>query len=153
MKFFKFVNFFRFLFLFLLLFISNLCLGGSIIPQPAFHHHHPGTNFARFAPGPIAVGPAAPPNHPHPYLPPPSFIYWPYPSPPVSPTNYYPAMAPHAAIPPPPPQQPQQQMVKNNQIFFDKYKDVIDFLVTARVRCTATNGSSYSDGRPTNGGH
>lgn len=42
---------------------------------------------------------------------PPVAIYWPYPSPPVSPTNYY-----ARTIPPPtalPPQQPQQQMVRD----------------------------------------
>jgi hypothetical protein len=50
---------------------------------------------------------AAAPLGPRQFLPPPIF-YWPYPSPPVSPTNYYPTMPPPGALPP---QQPQQAMM------------------------------------------
>lgn len=81
----------------------RLCLGGNIIPTP----FHPGPNFPGYAPVQIAAAPMGPRQ----FLPPPipQIFYWPYPSPPVSPTNYYPTMPP-----PPgalPPQQPQQQMV------------------------------------------
>lgn len=76
------------------------CLGGNIIPT-AFH---PGANFPGYAP----VQLAAPALGPRQFFPPPIF-YWPYPSPPVSPTSYYaPTMPPPAALPP---QQPQQPMV------------------------------------------
>lgn len=73
--------------------------GGNMIP-PAFH---PGPNFPAFAPVQIAATPLGPRQFlPH------QIIYWPYPSPPVSPTNYYPTMPPPAALPP---QQPQQPMI------------------------------------------
>ncbi|XP_049817658.1 RNA-binding protein fusilli isoform X2 [Aethina tumida] len=77
--------------------------GGNIIPTP----FHPGPNFPGYAPVQIAAAPMGPRQ----FLPPPipQIFYWPYPSPPVSPTNYYPTMPP-----PPgalPPQQPQQQMI------------------------------------------
>lgn len=65
---------------------------------------HPGANFPGFAPVPLA----APALGPRQFFPPPIF-YWPYPSPPVSPTSYYaPTMPPPGALPP---QQPQQAMV------------------------------------------
>ncbi|KAJ8925573.1 hypothetical protein NQ315_009413 [Exocentrus adspersus] len=75
--------------------------GGNILPTPSFH---PGPNFSGFAPVQLAAAPIGPPRQ---FLPPPIF-YWPYPSPPVSPTNYYPTMPPPGALPP---QQPQQQMI------------------------------------------
>lgn len=73
--------------------------GGSIIPA-AFHA---GPNFAGYAPVQLTTGPLTPGQF---Y---PQLIYWPYPSPPVSPTNYYARTisAPSAL----PPQQAQQQMV------------------------------------------
>ncbi|XP_063908037.1 RNA-binding protein fusilli isoform X2 [Zophobas morio] len=73
--------------------------GGNIIPT-AFH---PGPNFPGYGPVQIAAAPLGPRQ----FLPPPIF-YWPYPSPPVSPTNYYPTMPPPGALPP---QQPQQAMM------------------------------------------
>lgn len=64
--------------------------GGSMLP-PTFLP--PGTAaFSAYGPMHIATAPPLGPRH---YFPPP-VIYWPYPSPPVSPTSYY---AP--AIPPP----------------------------------------------------
>ncbi|KAK5647185.1 hypothetical protein RI129_002077 [Pyrocoelia pectoralis] len=73
--------------------------GGNIIPT-AFH---PGANFPGYAPVQIA----APALGPRQFFPPPIF-YWPYPSPPVSPTSYYaPTMPPPAGLP----QQPQQPML------------------------------------------
>ncbi|XP_018574554.1 RNA-binding protein fusilli isoform X2 [Anoplophora glabripennis] len=75
--------------------------GGNILPTPPFH---PGPNFSGYAPVQLAAAPIGPPRQ---FLPPPIF-YWPYPSPPVSPTNYYPTMPPPGALPP---QQPQQQMI------------------------------------------
>ncbi|XP_044746833.1 RNA-binding protein fusilli [Coccinella septempunctata] len=73
--------------------------GGNMIPT-AFH---PGPNFPGYAPVQIAATPLGPRQFvPH------QIIYWPYPSPPVSPTNYYPTMPPPSAMPP---QQPQQAMI------------------------------------------
>ncbi|KAL3287701.1 hypothetical protein HHI36_002165 [Cryptolaemus montrouzieri] len=71
--------------------------GGNIIPT-AFH---PGPNFPGYAPVQIAATPLGPRQFlPH------QIFYWPYPSPPVSPTNYYPTMPPPGALPPQQPQQP-----------------------------------------------
>lgn len=71
-----------------------MCLGGSIL-TPTFHGYAP-VQLTTSAMGPGQFYPPV--------------IYWPYPSPPVSPTNYY-----ARTLPPPPsalpPQQPQQQMV------------------------------------------
>lgn len=80
-----------------------LDIGGNIIPAT----FHPGANFAGFAT--IQLPP--PTVGPRPFYPAPIF-YWPYPSPPVSPTSYFaPTMPPppHGALPPP--QQPQQALV------------------------------------------
>ncbi|CAH0550286.1 unnamed protein product [Brassicogethes aeneus] len=75
--------------------------GGNIIPTP----FHPGANFPGY--GPVQI--AATPMGPRQFLPPPmpQIIYWPYPSPPVSPTNYYPTMPPPGALQ----QQQPQQMI------------------------------------------
>lgn len=82
-----------------------------MLPPP----YHPGAaSFSAYGPVQIA---AAPPMGPRQFYPPPIF-YWPYPSPPVSPTSYY---AP--ALPPPPgalpaaaAAQPQQAMVSTNYL-------------------------------------
>ncbi|XP_017773605.1 PREDICTED: RNA-binding protein fusilli isoform X2 [Nicrophorus vespilloides] len=75
--------------------------GGNIIPTG----FHPGANFPGYAPVQIAAAPMGARQ----FFPPPIF-YWPYPSPPVSPTSYYaPSMPPPGAMPPQP--QLQQQML------------------------------------------
>ncbi|XP_065168952.1 RNA-binding protein fusilli isoform X3 [Atheta coriaria] len=78
---------------------------GNIIPTA----YHPGANFPGYAP----VQLAAPPMGARQFYPPPQIFYWPYPSPPVSPTSYYaPTMPPPpGAMPAPPPQQQQQQQL------------------------------------------
>lgn len=64
----------------------------------------------------------APALGPRQFFPPPIF-YWPYPSPPVSPTSYYaPTMPPPGALPP---QQPQQAMVSDGIELFKKLKKEI----------------------------
>ncbi|KAF5279685.1 hypothetical protein FQA39_LY18243 [Lamprigera yunnana] len=76
---------------------------GNIIPTA----YHPGANFPGYAPVQIA----APALGPRQFFPPPIF-YWPYPSPPVSPTSYYsPTMPPPAALPP---QQSQQSIMSSD---------------------------------------
>ncbi|XP_072389212.1 RNA-binding protein fusilli isoform X3 [Diabrotica undecimpunctata] len=73
--------------------------GGNILPT-AFHH------APNFQPYP-QVQLAAAAIDPRQFMPP-QIFYWPYPSPPVSPTNYYPTIPPPGALPP---QQAQQQMM------------------------------------------
>ncbi|XP_067005775.1 RNA-binding protein fusilli isoform X2 [Anabrus simplex] len=81
--------------------------GGTIMPPPPFG---PATAFAPFAPAPAQLIPTATLTHGAPPLTPrhtfhaayPPIFYWPYPSPPVSPTSYY-----GGPLPPlPPVQQP-----------------------------------------------
>lgn len=74
-------------------------LGGNILPPP----FHPAPNFPAYAPVPLAAATI----DPRPFLAP-QIFYWPYPSPPVSPTSYYPTIPPPGALQP---QQPQQPMV------------------------------------------
>ncbi|XP_018320857.1 RNA-binding protein fusilli isoform X2 [Agrilus planipennis] len=71
--------------------------GGNIIPTV----FPPGTTFPGFAQLQLTPsGPTIAPRQIYP-PPPPSILYWSYPSPPVSPTNYFgPTMPPPGALPP-----------------------------------------------------
>ncbi|CAG2055762.1 unnamed protein product [Timema podura] len=82
-------------------------LGGTLMPPPPFG---PAATFAQFGHTPTQLIPAAPPlaaRHTFPVAYPPIF-YWPYPSPPVSPTSYYGGPMPAALGPPQGPMQPPQ---------------------------------------------
>lgn len=87
--------------LFVLMFVI-FYVGGNILPTP----FHPGPNFPGYAPVPLAAATI----DPRPFLAP-QIFYWPYPSPPVSPTSYYPTIPPPGALPP---QQPQQSLVSRH---------------------------------------
>nr|CAD7431876.1 unnamed protein product [Timema monikensis] len=81
--------------------------GGTLMPPPPFG---PAATFAQFGHTPTQLIPAAPPmaaRHTFPVAYPPIF-YWPYPSPPVSPTSYYGGPMPAALGPPQGPMQPPQ---------------------------------------------
>ncbi|XP_056638862.1 RNA-binding protein fusilli isoform X2 [Diorhabda carinulata] len=73
--------------------------GGNILSTP----FHPAPSFPGYSPVPLAAAALDPRQ-----FMPPQIFYWPYPSPPVSPTNYYPTIPPPGALPP---QQPQQQII------------------------------------------
>nr|XP_023014348.1 RNA-binding protein fusilli-like isoform X1 [Leptinotarsa decemlineata] len=75
--------------------------GGNILPTP----FHPGPNFPGYAPLQLAAT-IDPRQFMHPQI-----FYWPYPSPPVSPTNYYPTIPPPGALSP---QQIQQQLLPHD---------------------------------------
>jgi len=60
------------------------------------HHHHPGSAAAALA-AVAALGASFPTSFSAP--PPPHLVYWPYPSPPISPNNYYNTMAPNGGPP------------------------------------------------------
>ncbi|KAG5876463.1 hypothetical protein JTB14_000636 [Gonioctena quinquepunctata] len=81
---------------------SLLSPGGNILPTP----FHPAPNFPGYAPLQLAAATIDPRQFMHPQI-----FYWPYPSPPVSPTNYYPTIPPPGALPP---QQPQQPMIPHD---------------------------------------
>nr|CAD7590637.1 unnamed protein product [Timema genevievae] len=81
--------------------------GGTLMPPPPFG---PAATFAQFGHTPTQLIPAAPPlaaRHTFPVAYPPIF-YWPYPSPPVSPTSYYGGPMPADLGPPQGPMQPPQ---------------------------------------------
>nr|CAI5832067.1 unnamed protein product [Callosobruchus analis] len=94
---------------------SNQLIPPAAAAAPAFGPPPPGTSFGAVPPPnappaaaftPVQMAPPAAAVDPHQFVPP-QIFYWPYPSPPGSPTGYYPATGPCTHLPGPPHYQPQ----------------------------------------------